>query len=186
MGRVFDFKRYIGGKAMSLLAAKKRADDEAMTVLRRFSLELSLPVDPLYIAEKVGVDVFEADFKYPDVSGLIKKDGQVTVIYIKHSDPALRKRFTVAHELGHLFLHLNDKQQGNFVDSEVLFRHGIVSDSAESKKEIEANQFAASLLMPEDLVEQEWERCYSITRMSSTFQVSLQAMEIRLRTLGMN
>lgn len=186
MGKVFDIKKYIGGRAMSIFAAKNRPEDEARSVLQQYSLESTLPVDPLFIAEQVGVDVIEADFKYPDVSGLIKKNGDGTVIYIKHSDPALRKRFTVAHELGHLFLHLSDKAQGNFVDSEVLFRHGVVSDFTNAKKEIEANQFAASLLMPEELIEQEWGRCYSLTQMTSTFQVSLQAMEIRLRTLGLS
>ncbi len=59
-------------------------------------------------------------------------------------------------------------------------------------KEIEANQFAACLLMPADLVKHAVTACggsllvdSQVSELASTFDVSEQAMTIRLSTLGL-
>lgn len=81
----------------------------------------SFPVDPVQIAKREGVSVHNALFSDSDLSGLIAKRGSETSILVNKNDAPFRKRFTIAHELGHHFLHL--QEDGEFVDSTVdLFR----------------------------------------------------------------
>lgn len=79
-----------------------------------------------------------------EVSGLLViKDGRAA-IGIESGQIPQRKRFTIAHELGHFFLHREFKN--TFVD-EVFARSG-----ESNQIEREANAFAASLLMPSSLI----------------------------------
>lgn len=66
-----------------------------------------------------------------------------TIITIKQYHNEEKRRLAIAHELGHYFLHFNDEDK-EFKDS-VFYR------SLEyNNEEIEANQFAFNLLMPEE------------------------------------
>jgi Zn-dependent peptidase ImmA (M78 family) len=109
-------------------------------------------------------------------------------LLVNHSDPPYRKRFTIAHELGHHFLHL--LEDGEFVDGEAdLFRQPHDSEETEitpkRRQEIQANMFAAALLMPEDAVRSEWQEMQSIGELARRFNVSETAMGIRLDQLGL-
>ena len=55
----------------------------------------------------------------------------------------------------------------------------------ERRKEIQANMFAASLLMPEDEVRSEWNRLRSVDELARIFNVSEAAMGIRIDQLGL-
>ncbi|MCD7990274.1 MAG: ImmA/IrrE family metallo-endopeptidase [Clostridia bacterium] len=68
-------------------------------------------------------------------------DCKFKIEYVKDK-PDTRILFSIAHELGHLFLHLL-QQDGTFKTDILLHRS---SDS--SYQELEANEFAAALLMP--------------------------------------
>lgn len=184
MGKVLDFMKYKGGISMNATPLKKLSLRKLQSLVGE-----GIPVDPLLIAEKLGIKVMEAKFKYDNISGLIqRKSGRVT-IYIREADNAFRKRFTVAHELGHLVLHMDDEEDENFVDSDAIFARNSdfgFYDATDRQKEKEANAFAAELLMPEQKVKEHFEECfYSPELMSAKFQVSTQAMEIRLRNLRM-
>jgi Zn-dependent peptidase ImmA (M78 family) len=107
---------------------------------------------------------------------------------VNQSDPPYRKRFTIAHELGHHFLHL--LSDGEFVDSKVdLFRDSETDVSPESieqrRPEIQANQFAAALLMPADLVKREYSPTPNLEELARKFNVSEAAMGFRLTKLGL-
>ncbi|ABJ76842.1 ImmA/IrrE family metallo-endopeptidase [Leptospira borgpetersenii] len=93
-------------------------------------------------------------------------------IFLSNLTGILRNRFTTAHELGHYFLHSN---QG--ADSIQVERNG--SD----RLEWEANWFAASFLMPEENVKNKWNETKNVSFLATYFQVSLAAMEVRLRSL---
>lgn len=140
----------------------------------------SYPVDLFAITEHLGIDVYQATFNQ-DVSGLIEKRKNSTKIYVNENDAPVRQRFTMAHELGHYFLHLKDTE-GNFFDNEKsLFRNG----GGDPIIEKEANQFAAALLMPEKDVHTEYFMTGSISELAYQFRVSSQAMEIRLKNMGL-
>ena len=104
----------------------------------------------------------------------------------------MRQRFTVAHELGHLLLHgyTTPHADSNF---RVRFRDA-ESSTGSVREEIEANQFAAELLMPRELVAAQATRIgldYAspddddpkLSRLARAFQVSKLALSIRLAGL---
>lgn len=80
-----------------------------------------------------------------------------------------RKRFTIAHELGHHFLH---------EETTMSFRRD------KSLKEREADIFAAEILMPKELVEKEYQKNVDLQYLARKFNVSFQAMKYRLSSLN--
>jgi len=87
-----------------------------------------------------------------------------------------RRRFTIAHEVGHFVLH-----PGRLAPE----RGGAVS-IAWQLQEREADRFAAELLMPESLVrEAVLENGGDADRLADRFEVSRRAMQARLRELGL-
>ena len=84
-----------------------------------------------------------------------------------------RNRFTIAHELGHYFLHSKAGQQPLYATRQ-----------AGSRPEWEANWFAAAFLMPATLFVEQWNGCEGrIGHLINRFQVSGGAIEIRRDTL---
>lgn len=146
---------------------------------------LSIPVDPVAIANRLGIRVSNAVFSEASLSGMIAQRGDKKSLLVNDSDSIERKRFTIAHELGHCLLHLD--VEGEFVDSATdLFRTDGNSGKGQMHlQEVEANIFAAALLMDEDLIRQCWSSCKDLSRMAKIFMVSESAMGIRLNSLGL-
>ena len=146
------------------------------------------PIDVDFLAEKVGVNLVYDELD-DDVSGiLVKKKGKVFLAVNSNHHPN-RQRFSIAHELGHYFLHLNSSS-AVFIDKTVYYRN-VDSTSGKYQQEIEANAFAADLLMPKDMLEKELEKFgeeltdMDIYRLANRFGVSQQAMDLRLQNLGL-
>ena len=147
----------------------------------------SLPIDPVMLANKLGVTVSNAKFSEESSAALIAKRGHTTRIFVEQSDPPYRKRFSIAHELGHHFLHLvND---GEILDTHRdMFRDKEPAQGPISERrlrEIQANWFAASLLMPEEFVRSEWENNSNVPHLARVFNVSPDAMGYRLDALDL-
>jgi len=94
-----------------------------------------------------------------------------------------RRRFTIAHELGHWELHRH-------AGAGVYCRSSMVDadDSADADRppepEEEANAFAAAVLMPAPLIRDQYERCgKDFSRLCSTFASSGAAMGRRLHAV---
>lgn len=136
-----------------------------------------LPIDLGKIMDKYGLKLQFAEFKDDKVSGIYSKTEKA--IFIAKSKVSPRKAFTIAHELGHYFLHAEKKQ-------ETFYRtDGLVLDWAESSVESEANVFAASLLMPEKLVRSYWNTFRRIDAITKAFHVTYSAAYYRLLNLGL-
>lgn len=136
----------------------------------------SFPVDPVTMAEAMGISVDFARLK-PGVSGaIIVKDGDATIL-IDESENYGRQMFTCAHELGH---YMERKSNGDHEFSFVEIR---------SRKydlhEFYADEFAGNLLMPEQPFRDEWKACESHNMMAAKFGVTLPAVRMRLRKLGL-
>lgn len=123
-----------------------------------------------------------------DVSGFFVLTDTDSIITSNKNDGKERKRFTIAHEIGHFILH--SKEQPIFIDKtpQVMFRNSS-SSTGEDFKEREANAFAASLLMPKKLIEHEILNTpndfdLAIIYLAKKFGVSQQAMTFRLSNLG--
>jgi Zn-dependent peptidase ImmA (M78 family) len=122
------------------------------------------------------------------LSGFAYQKSGNRFIGINSSEIGRRKRFTIAHELGHLFLH---KQDAVNYDPAIMYFRDTHSSEGTDTKEIEANAFAAELLMPEDEVRKlivergglDMEDTSAIEELANRFDVSHLAMTIRLTNL---
>lgn len=142
---------------------------------------VDIPVDPVSIAQSLGVDVFTANLD-PGVAGLlVKRVGQDPAIYLNSLDSENRQRFTCAHELGHyLRRSKTDDEVWEYVD-----KRDDLSTRGTDPEERYANGFAAQLLMPDHEVRSHAKKM-SVAEMAYTFGVSLEAMNNRLSTLRIN
>jgi len=165
---------------------REEIERRAADVRRKHGLE-SIPIDPVVLANRLGIAVHNAKFSDDKLVGLIARRGDNRILLVNESDPPYRKRFTIAHEIGHHFLHLIS--DGEFVDGEADLFRGPPEDQSQvtpvHRMQIQANMFAAALLMPEDAVRVEWARLKSIPEMARRFNVSETAMGIRIGQLGL-
>jgi Zn-dependent peptidase ImmA (M78 family) len=114
------------------------------------------------------------------ISGVLLRDATYKtssgfVVLVARNEPSVRQRFTAAHELGHFVLHrelVGDRIEDNF-----LLRSNKLSDNVE----VEANKFAADLLMPYALIDQAMTGGIRTPEdLARHFHVSVTAMSIRL------
>ncbi len=170
---------------MDLVLVNKKVN----SILNSLS-EIILPIKIEDIVKSRGIKIMP----YPlgeDVSGLLAIEGEKITIGYNQNESRVRKRFTIAHELGHFELHRN--QSNLFVDKNFkLYRSQASANTTLSQKmEKEANAFAAALLMPEQLVKKEVDQIEidlgneeAIKKLSKIFDVSTTAMYFRITNLG--
>ncbi|HMH70038.1 MAG TPA: ImmA/IrrE family metallo-endopeptidase [Candidatus Saccharimonadales bacterium] len=164
----------------------------ANAILNEHNLN-AVPVKVEKLAKLIGAEVKRDNLKSSLSGFAVQKHGS-KFIGINSNESAERQRFTIAHEIGHLFLHKKDSVNYD-LDGAMLFRDGH-SKQGTDVKEIEANRFAAELLMPEvglrqrlaaagvvDLVGEDVKTSKLISKLAKEYQVSTQAMSIRLTTL---
>lgn len=151
------------------------------------------PVEVEEIARALGLRVI---YQYlgPDVSGLLVAGPAGACIVVQESDSEHRKPFTIAHEIGHYCLrHQFVPGEHVHVDhGHYVTQRGPRSSTGLDPKEIEANQFAAALLMPTGQIESAvrnlqvpYLRDDHVSRLANDFRVSEQAMTIRLTSMGL-
>lgn len=131
-------------------------------------------------------------FRYPlgenaDLGFTVKMDDDI-IVFTNSCSRLAREIFTLAHEIGHINLHLEDDTP--FVDNKAT-----ITGKSTDEKEQEANYFAACLLMPSDdvhrfidLETQNFEdkdlSAMDIARIMSEFNVSFDMALNRLESLG--
>ena len=148
---------------------------------------LKLPIPVLELAVSHGILVRSVPLD-DELSGIafIKDQERVIVFNSKHH--ANRQRFTIAHELGHHLMHDKMLQGGVHVDKGVL-RRDSMSATGTNKHEIQANAFAAELLMPRrflvDIVDEHFdiENDRDIIILATKFGVSQAAMTNRIASV---
>jgi len=123
------------------------------------------------------------------LSGML--DTEQMVIWIDRSEvrhsPG-RRRFTIAHEVGHLLLHVPVVHEAFYdrpADIQEIEADRTAKELPELRqREREANVFARELLMPESLVnEQACAAGFNLPALADRFEVSVPAMRLRLRLL---
>lgn len=140
----------------------------------------SLPINPLTICREHKIDVVAKPAHIKGASGMFLRKGETyTIIYATHVDNIGFQNFCVAHELGHYFLagHID----AVFADGESHeSRAGFTSGD---RYELEADHFAAGLLMPQNLFTSAMSRngtgLTAIERLATLCKTSLTATAIR-------
>lgn len=156
-----------------------RIDPQEAAIVREFLA--APPVKVGALAEALGVDVIRSPLS-PKVSGLVQPSATSNSgfeIRVNKFEMPERQRFTVAHELAHYLLHRSSIGTG-VIDS-ILYRSNLTS-----RKETEANQLAAEIIMPADVVSHELairggRRTPDVAEeLAHLFRVSTPAMKVRL------
>lgn len=138
------------------------------------------PIDLNQILAKYGITLKAGKFDDSSVSGAF--DRETNTIFLSDSDPIQRQTFTVGHELGHFLLHKNKKKEVFKRVQAIQLDYAGPDDQAE---EVEANYFAATLIMPTDLVRTYWVVMKETEHLSTLFGVSETAVYWRLKNLGL-
>ena len=133
------------------------------------------------LVRRHGIELRQGDLG--DVSGLLLRDSEKAIIGVNSTQHRTRRRFTVAHEFGHFLLHHGIRE--HFDRSYVVKFRSEESSKATDVEEIEANYFAASLLMPAHLLKQEdalsaLDDDRAVERLAKRYDVSRHAMSLRL------
>nr|VFK14259.1 MAG: protein of unknown function (DUF955) [Candidatus Kentron sp. LPFa] len=178
------------------------AQDFLEALAEKFSeFSVAPPIDVNRIIQLLGVKLDDSlDFDKSSTAGSVSIRESHAIIWINpiENNYMPRRRFTIAHEIGHLILHI-DPEIGvrEFIDTKKSLNR---KDSYWDSKEYEANNFAAQLLMPVDLLSEHGEEIISshesslgnrkmpvsmfIEKMASRFEVSEPAMKFRLKNIG--
>jgi hypothetical protein len=141
-----------------------------------FADGIELPVPVGAIAEDLlGLQVGEREDLA--VSGMLLPPERQ--IWLNADEGLPRRRFTLAHELGHWVCQcLQGATAPRYCRADVI---GL--DPQAKALEREANVFAAELLMPEEAIREAW--AGSVAGCAETFGVSSEAMHWRLYNLGL-
>ncbi len=145
------------------------------------------PVPVLEVAEKAGVTVKFGPL--PDeLSGFLLHEKGAVILGVNSLHHRRRQAFTIAHELGHFLLH----PRANFVDHKILYFRDSRSSQAGDAQEMEANEFAAELLMPPRFLARllkgetvDLEDDEKIEVLAKKLGVSTQALTFRLINLNL-
>jgi Zn-dependent peptidase ImmA (M78 family) len=173
-------------------------EKEAQDLLDSLKMN-ELPILVNDVAERCGATVTAFDLG-ENISGVLHIKNNKASIGYNPSESKVRQRFTVAHELGHFILHKNEEKDKIYIDNENYFfplkfrSTNLKLSDQDFNEELQANAFAAALLMPIRLVQRETKNYNGfdlsddnmITEMAKKFEVSKQAMSYRIFSLAEN
>jgi Zn-dependent peptidase ImmA (M78 family) len=171
--------------------AKKRPDPEtrAREILADYGItHWPIPVDA--VARKLGITLTFVPLDEA-LSGMIFMKGTAHIVInsLHHQN---RQRFTISHEVGHFALHMPEIGSEVHVDKKFLaFARNTKSSEGSDLNEIEANRFAACLLVPRAFLIHELrgrildvEDEELVEDLAKKFQVSRQMMTFRIAGLA--
>lgn len=152
------------------------------------------PIPVERIAKLRGAEIRYVAFD-GDISGMLAREEGHVIIGVNVLHPNTRQRFTIAHEIGHWELNHLELYGKNEIhvdrNFKMMLRDG-KSSQATDFAEIEANAYAAELLMPAAMLINErelrsgvdYEDDELLQSLANRYKVSTQAMTFRLANLG--
>lgn len=168
------------------MLVKDAAKDAAEKALKKH-WDGVLPVNPVAIAESLGIDVQFATFSDELSGAIVAEDGDIKIL-LSDDDSLSRQIFTCAHELGHFFERREAKDNDySFSD---LTPAPVAGDTFEEGRggawdlhEFYADEFAANLLMPADKFVPLFRQEVGVGTLADIFAVSRAAVQSRIRRL---
>ena len=144
--------------------------------------QTSAPIDLEKICAQLGFKFLEAENFNDNISALCVKMGNQKIAAVNKKHTVVRKRFSLAHEIGHWLLgHLTD-------DLLPIVTMDAPPDPSSFRrfaegKEHEANAFAAELLVPTHFFKDVLKRTDKLEELCSIFLVSKQTMSIKMLSI---
>lgn len=161
-------------------------NDMTQEIIRIYKIDI-----PIYDIDRV-VNIMEGEvIENPSIDsfsdGKVMKTGSNSFrIEVSPFQTRERRNFTIAHELGHLFLHM-----GFQTNEEIWNQQGYISyyRNGNSELEYQANEFAAALLMPKNeyiriMYENTNGNLVNTPEIAKYFNVSVDAASNRGKWLG--
>jgi Zn-dependent peptidase ImmA (M78 family) len=150
----------------------------------RAALGVKSPVDTVKIVSFLGGKIEYVEPSELAYEAIVEKSGDSFIVTLTNDKARTRRNFSLAHELGHLFLHMGyivspEKwQKTERYEDSIRARHGF------TEEELEANEFAGALLMPRDefiTVSQRYCKngFYQLDKIGQHFDTSSQAVKTR-------
>lgn len=160
------------------MALVKDVAKEAAERVLRANWDGRLPVDPVRIAEQLGLQVFVAKLDGNTSGKIVKEEHGAARIYLDRDEHGARQNFTCAHELGHWQERLDrGDHEFSFVDKR--------GEGPMNASEWYAEHFAGNLLMPAREFIDRFDAGYSDGKLANCFAVSVPAVRSRMRNLGL-
>lgn len=166
-----------GGQQPELLFREGRTPEDMARLLRK---AWGIPAGPIEnlatLLERHGLLLIPFDFGtgFLDAFAIPQPDPDAPICIAVNINPAFtpdRRRFTLAHELGHVVLH----------------RDEVEDESAAKRQEKEANAFASEFLAPAADIKPELEQSLSFARLralKARWKVSMSSLVYRATALG--
>ena len=161
--------------------SKTQVEEYAGKVTDFLGIGIGEPLEPA--VSKVGGTILFGGMGDAEVDGgaIIVRDFNDFEIHLSRMTSPIRDRFTIAHELGHLYLHFPAIKSSETGAAMKATRSIDITDEDQKRAEWEANWFAAALLMPRDAVREY--AAQGANYIAARFNVSLQAANIRLNNI---
>ena len=159
---------------------------KAKNILEKFNI-ITPPVNIESIIKNCNISYSESELT-DDISGVLdQRDKDKPFILVNKDQHPNRKRFSAAHELGHYLLH---SQSGMHIDKKSFYRNSRSSEGL-YEIEVEANKFAAELLMPTKFLIEEFKEYEDfldstedmIVELAKKFEVSTTAMSFKVQSV---
>jgi len=158
----------------------------AQALLAKYGVTTApVPVERIARGEGAKVEYASLD---GELSGIAHIREGIPIIGINSLHAPSRQRFTLAHELAHVMLHKRELEHAVHVDKGSLRRDALAAAGVDPL-EIQANAFAAELLMPKALLSKildgrtvDLEDDEMIASLAKRFRVSAAALRFRLES----
>jgi len=153
---------------------------------------LSFPTPLEQLAELAGIESIN-ELSTDGFEGMLITNAEKSrgAIFVKAGVMSRRRRFTIAHELGHFLLPWHRQERFSCKSTDIRINTDKASEEVWSQQqiEVEANRFASELLMPQVEVErilddQDVPELIDLVDLSEMFDVSVEAVVHRYKILS--
>ncbi|EAE1298262.1 ImmA/IrrE family metallo-endopeptidase [Listeria monocytogenes] len=133
-----------------------------------------------HIINQSNIDTFDYPFT-SDISGILVSDSRSTTLTINSKMSKGRCNFSKAHELGHYFLHIDNKS--SIISFQDVINKSNYASEEELQCESEADMFAGHLIIPDFVLIEFLRDGRSFSSICKQLVISKQALRFRIKEI---
>ena len=155
----------------------------------RARLDIGVPADPEIAVRRLGGEIIRKPRHQMPAEAVIRPKGEAFVIELSEDSFPGRERFSIAHELGHLFLHMGFGNP-HLWRLQAAYKDLAMTRLGYNEQEFEAHEFAGAFLMPAEEFRSVAEAnktngSYKLKSIAEHFGVSIDAAKRRGQWLNL-